>query len=118
MMFFSHHFGEVKGSLVMGSLAKIGSSSNIFIVVSSGDFDGLLVCWFIGEGCFLLACMVCLPLKFIPMLFFGLLGTLRNALDSSWAAKGKLSLKNLCKSVGDSWDQYGSTTFVIAGFQA
>ena len=64
-------------------------------MVSSGDFDGLLVCWFIGECCFLLACMVCLPQKFIPMLFFGLLGTLRNALDSSWAAKEKLCLKNL-----------------------
>ena len=78
-----------------GCLAKIGGSSNIFIVVSSSDFDGLLVCWFIGEGCFLLACMVCLPQKFIPMLFLGLLGTLRNALDSSWAAKKKLCLKNL-----------------------
>lgn len=117
MIFFSHHFGEVEGSLVVGSLAKIGWSSNIFIVVSSGGFDGLLVCWFIGEGCFLLACMVCLPQKFIPMLFFWttwypakcfgfLLGCQRKALFEK------------SESVGDSWDQYGSTTFLTAGFQA
>ena len=64
----------------------------MLLVVSSGDFDGLLVCWFIGEGCFFLVCLAFH--KNSSACFLGILGTLRNAWDSSLAAKEKLLLKD------------------------
>lgn len=58
----------------------------------------LTACWFAGS---LVRVVSFLRVWFAfhknssPCFFFGLLGALRNALDSSWAAKEKLCLKNL-----------------------